>query len=285
MGPLIGAALINGAGTLLSNFQDTYLTNKQMENQRELLAEQREWDLAQWHRQNEYNSPASQMERFEAAGLNPNLMYDQGNPGLAGTIQTSAGQAPAYKPTPNIGDITAFINMFRAIKDSEKIQSEIDLNDEIKNKVEEEANHIEAQTKGVNLQNSRIVLGASAFLKDLARQEKLSEVEIARLNKLTDNLDLVGENEIAKLNASTAEFNLAANEAARKFDQVDVLGMPAQNELTSLLVNLIKNPDDIGDQFNKVIKKYAGTWFGRFITHLGEYLGIKQKSLTLPKLD
>lgn len=285
MGPLIGAALIQGAGSLLSSLQDTYLTNKQMENQRDLLAEQREWDLAQWHRQNEYNSPASQMERFEAAGLNPNLMYDQGNPGLAGTIQTSAGQAPAYKPTPNIGDTTAFINMFRAIKDSEKIQSEIDLNDELKNKVEEEANHIEAQTKGVNLQNSRLVLGASAFLKDLKRQEKLSDVEIARLDNLINNLDLVGENEMAKLSASTAQFNLSANESARKNDQVDVLGMPAQNELTSLLVNVIKNPDDIGDQFNTVIKKYAGTWFGQFIANLGEYLGIKQKTLTLPNYN
>lgn len=31
--------------------------------------------------QNEYNSPRSQMSRYQAAGLNPNLIYSQGTPG------------------------------------------------------------------------------------------------------------------------------------------------------------------------------------------------------------
>jgi len=31
--------------------------------------------------QNEYNSPRSQMARYQAAGLNPGLVYSQGNPG------------------------------------------------------------------------------------------------------------------------------------------------------------------------------------------------------------
>lgn len=30
---------------------------------------------------NEYNSPKSQMQRYQAAGLNPHLVYSQGNPG------------------------------------------------------------------------------------------------------------------------------------------------------------------------------------------------------------
>lgn len=32
-------------------------------------------------RMNKYNSPKEQMKRFREAGLNPNLVYDQGNPG------------------------------------------------------------------------------------------------------------------------------------------------------------------------------------------------------------
>lgn len=40
-------------------------------------------DLAQWERQNLYNTPAQQMERFKAAGLNPNLIYGQGSGGNA----------------------------------------------------------------------------------------------------------------------------------------------------------------------------------------------------------
>lgn len=40
--------------------------------------------------QNEYNSPANQMSRFKAAGLNPNLIASQGNPGN----QSSTPSAP-----------------------------------------------------------------------------------------------------------------------------------------------------------------------------------------------
>lgn len=44
-------------------------------------------DLEMWKMQNEYNSPASQMQRYSAAGLNPNLIY--------GTGTASAGNASA----------------------------------------------------------------------------------------------------------------------------------------------------------------------------------------------
>lgn len=45
------------------------------------LAYQRQ--VAMWHMQNQYNSPEQQMQRFGAAGLNPHLIYGQGNPGNA----------------------------------------------------------------------------------------------------------------------------------------------------------------------------------------------------------
>jgi hypothetical protein len=35
--------------------------------------------LADWNRLNTYNTPAEQMQRFKAAGLNPNLIYNQRN--------------------------------------------------------------------------------------------------------------------------------------------------------------------------------------------------------------
>lgn len=53
------------------------------------LAYQRQ--LQMWHMQNAYNSPEAQMARFRAGGLNPNLIYGQGNPG-------NASPPPAYQP-------------------------------------------------------------------------------------------------------------------------------------------------------------------------------------------
>lgn len=59
--------------------------------------------LEDWHRENVYNSPAAQMQRFQAAGLNPNLIYGQSNtggslssPSIAGSLTSGA---PASAPT------------------------------------------------------------------------------------------------------------------------------------------------------------------------------------------
>lgn len=56
------------------------------------LAYQRQIDM--WNRQNMYNTPQAQMQRFLQAGLNPHLIYGQGNPGNAST-------PPEYHP-PNL---------------------------------------------------------------------------------------------------------------------------------------------------------------------------------------
>lgn len=48
------------------------------------------WEFDQnkemWNLQNEYNSPAAQMQRLKEAGLSPALMYQQGNPGNSSNV-------------------------------------------------------------------------------------------------------------------------------------------------------------------------------------------------------
>lgn len=50
--------------------------------------------LEQWNLENEYNSPAQQLARYQAAGLNPNLIYGTGT-ASAGNTNTSS---PSYSP-------------------------------------------------------------------------------------------------------------------------------------------------------------------------------------------
>lgn len=45
------------------------------------VADTNEANLRLWRMQAEYNTPKNQMARYQAAGLNPNLIYSQGNPG------------------------------------------------------------------------------------------------------------------------------------------------------------------------------------------------------------
>lgn len=98
LGGLGAAGLIPAAGGIIDSFvaADTARrnTDKTIEAQRREaeLAYQR--SVAMWHMQNAYNSPAEQMKRFGAAGLNPHLIYGQGSAG-------NSSSTPNYQP-PNI---------------------------------------------------------------------------------------------------------------------------------------------------------------------------------------
>lgn len=86
--------LAAGAGSVPSptdffNSFSTMFTNYQ--NQRfskQMYGRQFDDSIKLWNMQNVYNSPESQMQRFRDAGLNPNLIYGQGNSGNAGSIPT-----------------------------------------------------------------------------------------------------------------------------------------------------------------------------------------------------
>lgn len=94
---LIGSALGNKAG----------LKQQQLANDANMRLAQYKYekDLEQWNRENDYNSPKSQMQRFADAGLNPNLIYGQGSSGNASSAPTY--EAPHLEAYRNFGDMGA----------------------------------------------------------------------------------------------------------------------------------------------------------------------------------
>lgn len=72
-----------------------------MQNEANMKLAQYQYDLQleQWNRANAYNSPVAQMERYKAAGLNPYLIYGNG--------QSSAGMAASSAPAYNAPHIEA----------------------------------------------------------------------------------------------------------------------------------------------------------------------------------
>lgn len=65
---------INAAGGIASSIINTtynaYQANKQRKWIEEQMQAQRDWDLSMWNKTNEYNAPANQVARMDAAGLN-----------------------------------------------------------------------------------------------------------------------------------------------------------------------------------------------------------------------
>lgn len=86
MGPILGALIGLGSSIIHSMVQNR-MSKKA------------------WRVQQRYNTPANQMARYNAAGLNPNLIYAQGNSGNAG--QAYAQEAPALDAIGPIGKAMA----------------------------------------------------------------------------------------------------------------------------------------------------------------------------------
>lgn len=68
------ASTINGMFDLVGRSVDNIYNRRQAELQNQ-------YNLDMWNLNNEYNTPQAQMQRMEAAGLNPGLIYGQINPG------------------------------------------------------------------------------------------------------------------------------------------------------------------------------------------------------------
>ena len=87
--PLIGAATSLFAGIRASK-QQQKIVAQQIQAQKEeneanrrynlMLAEkQNRWNLEQWQRNNDYNSPSAVMSRLREVGVNPHMYYSKGN--------------------------------------------------------------------------------------------------------------------------------------------------------------------------------------------------------------
>ena len=84
------------AGNVASNKNiDTQIAAQQYENEKNreynlnLAKLQNQWNIEQWNRENAYNSPAAQMARYKAAGLNSDLIYGQQNLSAASPEMTA----------------------------------------------------------------------------------------------------------------------------------------------------------------------------------------------------
>lgn len=99
MGPLTIAGItagVNALGSFFKSIGQKKREQRQQNYQKELLDYQNNLALSNWNKENEYNSPSAQMQRYTEAGLNPNLVYGQSN---------ASGSIGEYQP-PSVTPVT-----------------------------------------------------------------------------------------------------------------------------------------------------------------------------------
>lgn len=106
-GALIGGTLIAGA----SSFANKWIEQKRYERQ---LADQHKL----WQENNAYNSPSAQMARLKAAGLNPNLVYQNGGV----TAPSDQISPPSFQTSP----INEFNSVMPNAIQASSIEADID---------------------------------------------------------------------------------------------------------------------------------------------------------------
>lgn len=196
--PIAGAALlgagVSGAASLGSsviNYFSQKKTNEQQYEYNKKLAEQAyERNVAQWMRENAYNTPSMQVARMTAAGINPQTAFGNGaevsSGNAGGSPQLSYGQ---YNPQAPFFDVNSPIqNAFQAYllqAKRDNIEADTGLKTGQTRKVIRETNNLEveyekllAQVAGLNLDNEAKEI-ANRFI------EREKEAKIANLESGT----------------------------------------------------------------------------------------------------
>jgi len=146
-----------------------------------LATNAQKFEIEQNKLQNEYNSPASQMERYRAAGLNPRLMYGTGGGASAGNQQS--------RPQPHVADVKnvfdkmelPFLQMLTQYQDyKNKIETEGLI------KTQKELTFQRAVTEGINQK-----LGTAGVIIKGAQASRASEIINTQLEYQKSQTDKV----------------------------------------------------------------------------------------------
>lgn len=129
--PVVGAALISGASSILGSALNAKSTNANNQLQQQLINDA-----------NAYNTPGMQMQRFQNAGLNPYMMLGQVNAGNQTSVATTT-------PTDYSSGIQGVGNAANTLIQAASANSQIGVNDATiaKTKSETALNMIDAQTR------------------------------------------------------------------------------------------------------------------------------------------
>lgn len=257
-----GSSSLPVVGSIMDFASNLFFSDRQNKENAAREDRARQWNLEQWHRTNEYNSPKQQMERLREAGLNPNLLYGKFDSGQA-SLPAPGKAAPTTRPQG-----TDFERMFSIQRRNLELQKE-------KAQIE----YIQAQTQSTRDSSywNTMTKGVDYHLKDFklmdaherhnVRQHFFQQHEEYRLRwHMNDVFRQDAEMKIKDFEAQLKQMDLDTYKQSGykstdpgEFREV----MKLRNDIGDLLRNLVS-----GDMsLNKIMNTFGegATTFGMYI--------------------
>jgi hypothetical protein len=155
-------------------------------------AKNRQWALQDWNRQNAFNAPKQQMQRYKEAGLNPNLIYTQQN--TAGPVRSTDAIAPKLDP-----DSLAILGKSNKLKlqdlSMQTAAAQLEQTQANIQKTKDESTYIRSNTDWRNLQNeigkgTKESLMAKPAIENRQNEERIKNISAdtqLKADQLTTN--------------------------------------------------------------------------------------------------
>lgn len=180
-----------------------------------------QWNLEQWQRENEYNSPANQLARMKEAGINPNVAIGQLSNNESGSVRSTPQSGSAAS---SVGMFTSgFGQAFQRYNETRLINSQIGKTD--------------AETAGLGIDNSN-------------KQRQYDDIHEESV-KQRDNLDKLSRK--YGLEADLTDINLSMTRQELQF-QTDAY----KTKLDQLTQDL-RNSESMGVLINEQIETEQAT--------------------------
>lgn len=245
----IGAGIISGAGSLigglLSSSGSRYAARKQLQAVRETnaanlqIAQQNNaFNERMWNLQNDYNNPVNQRARLEAAGINPYLMLDGSDAGVA----QSAPQADTSgtQVSPDIGSTIAggYQSFGNSIASAAGQIAQMSFQNDLQKanvaKTNAEAQNSDLQNQYDALRNQ---FAAAQFLADLRLKQyqgKISKYDADYLrDSMEDRLDsLKFQNSVSGSQASYYNQMAGLYDVQRKIEETNLKWLPREKQVS-----------------------------------------------------
>lgn len=215
-------ALLSMGTSLIGSIFGNNMNRKNQERtqawQEKMNLQQQQWQEDMWNMNNAYNSPQAQMQRLQAAGLNPNNAS-------AAILGTNATSQMAQQPTIPNGNPLPAVNMdlVGAMNEGMRTNKEMSL-------LDAQRENIEADTLG-KLKNTESV---DAQMKLWEKEGQLMDIQI--LNEPKKYEAIINEaNQLAA--KAAAEAHLSDSEA-RKLDYIIENILPLEKQLSEGKIQL-----------------------------------------------